>query len=99
MRFGPTFLSELRAAGIDDPRAAITEDGLVFKDDVPYSFRNRVMAVVMAHNPDAPLFVEPDPVDVLRNALLKAGVLTTEQIDVAKEETPVAIVVAAVDSK
>jgi TPP-dependent pyruvate/acetoin dehydrogenase alpha subunit len=57
------------------------------------------MAVVMAHNPDAPLFVEPDPVDVLRNALLKAGVLTTEQIDVAKEETPVAIVVAAVDSK
>jgi len=54
-KIGPSFGSELRAAGVPLEGFAWGADGqLTFGPDVPQSVRDQVAAVLAAHDPSAP---------------------------------------------
>lgn len=53
MRIGPTFLTELRAAGADQVKCTWTTEDVWFNDGVSEADKAKVLAVLAVHDPNA----------------------------------------------
>lgn len=77
---GDTFSKELDAAGVVDRRFSWWPDGTIeFHPDVPQSERDKVMAVLAAHDPEAP----PPPPRVMTALAFIERFTADEQLAIA----------------
>lgn len=68
MKIGPTFYSELVAAGVGDAPIVWNGDGVQFGADIDPDTRARVCAVITAHNParELPVVIVVPKIDLWR---------------------------------